>query len=103
MLAEADCEGMAGADAVGAELDAGPAYPMSLLQEVQHVALAAALNAYIHTYHAVYISIWYTCCSMLLHQMHPFRSTGAHNERMLSVYYIQFTVMQPLGYMPNVL
>ena len=103
MLAEADCEGMAGADAVGAELDAGPAYPVSLLQEVQHVAHAAALNAYIQMYHAVCISIWYTCCTMLLHQMHSFRSTGAHNERVLSVYCIQYTLMQPLVCMPNVL
>ena len=47
MLAEADCEGMAGADAVGAELDAEPAYPVSVLQEVQHVAHAAALHTHI--------------------------------------------------------
>jgi len=50
---------MAGADSVDAE----PAYSVSVLQEVQHVALATALNAYISSN----------------------RSTGAHNESMLSV------------------
>lgn len=65
MLAEADCEGMAGADAVGAELDAEPAYPVSALQKVQHVAHAAALNAYIDLHRSTGHTMRAWCPSVL--------------------------------------